>query len=296
MTLPRYAAQPAVHRGDAESAEVSPRPLPLGGAQRFKIRGIGIAALLLWTAAVDAATTYRVTITTKDMFHRPPEVQRIIADSENRRLTFEQQYEPFAFDVLLSTDGGKSVTALNTPMRTWFDGAPHPPNPTKRLPGVAGVEIKDAKVTVEEEPTDDTMAGFPTRKFVIRASYKSVENYAGTKMTRIHAITTLLWSTGKLDRSLAFPTPTFATGIASLDAELLQKQELISAFPLRRVTSVSRAYEGGAPSVEITTLEVDDIRTVSSPPSSAFAKPDGYVHQDPIINGANPIINGPGKM
>jgi hypothetical protein len=96
-------------------------------------------------------------------------------------------------------------------------------------------------------------------------------------------MTTLVWTTDKLDRPLAFPIPTITTGVESLDAELRPKLVMILGFPLRRVTTMSRAYEGGAPAVEITRVEIDDIRTVPSPLASAFAKPAGYVHQAPVI-------------
>jgi hypothetical protein len=71
--------------------------------------------------------------------------------------------------------------------------------------------------------------------------------------------------------------------VESLDAELHSKAESIIGFPLRRLTTVSRAYEGGEAVVEILKMEVDDIRTVPSLPPEMFVKPDGYVNQAPII-------------
>jgi len=247
-------------------------------------RRFGVVALLLCLSThVLAATSYRVTITTKGRLKRVPIVQRVIADGDRRRLTVEQQDEVFTFDVLLSTDGGKTVTALNTPLRTWFDEAPLQAEKPARIPGLAEIKIQDAKTSVIEEPTDVTIAGFVTRKFVVRASYTSLEKYGDTKVKRLHAMTTLLWTTDKLDPSLAFPIRSITFGVEPLDAELRQKQAVISGFPLRRVTTISRAYEGGEPSVEITTYEVDDIRTVPSPAASEFVRPNGYANQEPII-------------
>src|SRR5258706_6218123 len=207
-----------------------------------------------------------------------PVVQRVIAEGDSRRLTVEQQDEVFEYDVLLSTDGGKTVTALNTSLRTWFDGANLSASRPARTPGLSEIKIKDAKNSVTEEPTDTTIAGFVTRKFVVRASYTSQEKYGDTKVNRVHEMTTLLWTTDKLDQVLAFPIRAITMDVEPLDAELRQKQTVISGFPLRQLTTISRAYEGGAPSVEITTFEVDDIRTVPAPPAHAFAKPASYVH------------------
>jgi hypothetical protein len=231
-----------------------------------------------------------MTITRTDRFKRPPAVQRIIIDGEKRRLTVEHPEEPFAYDVLLSTDGSRTVTALNTILRTWFDADKSPASATQQpsgtgLPPWVTLEIKDAKISVTEKPADETIVGFPVHKFVIRAGYTTREDFGGTKLNRVHTMTILLWTTDKIDRSLAFHIPAFATGVESLDADPRLKSAVISGFPLRRVTTVSRAYEGGEPVVEMTTIEIDNIRTVPPPPASTFAKPAGYVNQEPVIGG-----------
>lgn len=254
------------------------------------MRRSGIAVFVLCAATtVQAATTYRMTITRTDRFKRPPAVQRIIIDGEKRLLTVEHPEEPFTCDVLLSTDGGRSVTALNTSLRTWFDADKSPASATQfpgtGLPPWVTPEIKDAKISVTEEPAHETIAGFPVRKFVIRAGYITREDFGGTKLNRVHTMTMLLWTTDKLDRSLAFHIPAFATGADPLDADPRLKSAVTSGFPLRCVTTVSRAYEGGEPVVEMTKVEVDDIRTVASPPASAFVKPSGYANQEPVIGG-----------
>lgn len=245
------------------------------------------AVLLLATAALQAATTYRITTTIKDRLTRIPRVERVIADGDNRRLTVEKQDEPFTHDVLLSTDGGKTVIALNTPLQTWFDFAILPPS-TSTLKPRKGAEVKDVKATVSEESGNEPILGFPIRKFVIRATFTAQEDYGGTKVKRENAMTTLLWTTDKIDGALTFPVPVFVTGVSPIDAEVRQKTAIISGFPLREVTTYSQAYEGGAPTVEIITSEVDDIRTVPSPPATQFAKPAGYINQPPILNGAAP--------
>lgn len=241
-------------------------------------------ALLLVFAVTNgqAATTYRTTITTRDRFQQPPVVERITVDGENRLLLVEHQYEPFTSDVLLSSDGGRTVTALNTLLHTWYE-LQKPAATATGLPPSIPVEIKDAKTSVTEEPADETIAGFSVRKFVIRVSYTSREDYGGTKVNRLCTMTTLVWTTDKLDRSLAFPIPVITTGIESLDAELRAKSAVIPGFPLRSVRTVSRAYEGGAPEVEMARVEVDDIRTIPPPRASVFVKPAGYVHQAPVI-------------
>lgn len=248
------------------------------------------AVLLIATTALQAAATYRVTTTIKDRLKRTPRVERVIADGDNRRLTVEHQDEPFTHDVLLSTDGGKTVIALNTPLQTWFDFAVlHAPSMLKPRKGAA---IRDVKVTVSEESGNEPILGFPVRKFIVHTSFMAVEDYSGTKVRRENAVTRLLWTTDKIESTLAFPTKVFATGVESIDGELRQKTAaVISGFPLREVTTFSQAYEGGAPTVEIITTEVDDIRTVPSLPATQFVKPAGYINQPPIISGAPVVIS-----
>jgi hypothetical protein len=247
-----------------------------------------LAAVLLTATSLQAATSYRVTTTIKDRLKRTPRVERVIADGDNRRLTVEHQDEPFTHDVLLSTDGGKTVIVLNTPLQTWFDFTLLPPS-TSSLKPRKGAAIKDVKVTVSEESGNEPILGFPIRKFVIRASFTAQEDYGGTKVKRENAMTTLLWTTDKIDAALAFPPPVFETGVSSIDAEVRQKAAaILSGFPLREVATYSQAYEGGAPTVETITSEVNDIRTVPSPPAAQFAKPAGYINQPPILNGAAP--------
>jgi hypothetical protein len=241
------------------------------------------ASLVCAAATVHAATTYRLTITRKDRFKIPPSIERVIVDAEKRRLTVENAEAPFTHDVLLSSDGGRTVTALNRPLKTWFDTTEmaKQKRPTGLGPQVKS-ETKDAKISITEEPADETIDGLPVRKFVIRAGYTTVEDFSGTKVKRIHGITTLLWATDKLDRSLAFQMPPLETGVESLDAELHAKTESIIGFPLRRLTTVSSAYDGGETVVEILKMDIDDIRTVPSPPPEMFVKPAGYTNQPPV--------------
>jgi hypothetical protein len=253
------------------------------------IRALTAAVLLIATTALQAATTYRVTTTVKDRLKRIPTVERVIADGQNRRLTVEQQDEPFTHDVLLSTDGGKTILALNTPLRTWFDFAVlHAPS---RLKPRRAAAIKNAAVTVREESGAEPISGFPVRTFVVRAAFTSEDDYGGTKVKRENAMTTMLWTTDKIDGALDFPPRTFVIGVDAIDAELRQKMAIISGFPLREVTTISQAYEGGAPTVETITTEVDDVRTVASPPAAQFAKPADYVNQPPIISGVPSVIS-----
>jgi hypothetical protein len=254
------------------------------------IRCFLAAVLLIATTALQAATTCRVTTTIKDRLKRTPQVERVIADGDNRRLTVEQQDEPFTHDVLLSTDGGKTIVALNTPLRTWYDFA-IPPRAAAYFKSRKGTVIKDVNVTVHEESGAEPISGFAVRTFVIRASFTAQEDYGGTKVKRENALTAMLWTTDKIDATLAFPPRPFLIGIDSIDAELRQKTAIIAGFPLRAMTTYSQAYEGGAPSVEIITTEVDEIRTVPSPPAAQFAKPAGYVNQPPIMSGAPSVIS-----
>ncbi len=240
--------------------------------------------LLLMAGSAQAAVTYRTTITTRIWVTRPPTVQRIVADGDRRRLIVEHQGEPFEYDVLLSADGGRSITALNTPLHTWY-ALSKPPATATRLPPSMRVEIRDAKTEVTEEGGAEPIAGYPVRKFVVHVSYTTRETFGGTSANRVHTMTALVWTTDKLDRALAFPPLTLTVGVESIDADLVRKTASVPGFPLRVIATVSRAYEGGPPVVEMKTKEVDDVRAIPAAPESLFVRPEGYVNQEPIIGG-----------
>ena len=75
---------------------------------------------------------------------------------------------------LLSTDGGKTVIALNTPLRTWFDFALLPASKIDLKP-LKGTAVKKPQESVREESGAEPISGFAVRTFVIRASFTSVK-------------------------------------------------------------------------------------------------------------------------
>lgn len=237
--------------------------------------------VILLASTGHAATTYRSTVTTRNRLKNPPLVQRVVADGDRRRLTVEHPEEPFSYDVLLSTDGGASVTALNSQIHTWYTFA----KPPAQMREFFHIEITGRKTDLAEEPGAQPIGAFPVRKFVVHGSYTTVENYGGTKVNRAHSLTAMIWTTDQLPRSLAFPRLTITMGEDSIDEELRQKVDTIPGFPIRVITTVARAYDGGQPTVEMRTEEVDEVATVSAPAASLFARPASYSNQEPIVGG-----------
>ena len=237
--------------------------------------------LILMACTAQAAMTYRTVVTTRNRFKSSPVVQRITADGNQRRLTVEHPEEPFSYDVLLSGDGGASVTALNSQLHTWYTLA----KPSVRLSPSIHIEIVGRTTELREESGAEPIGAFPVRKFVVQASYTSLEDYGGTKVNRVHTLTAMIWTTDKLARALAFPPLTITMGEDSIDADLRQKTATLPGFPIRVITTVARAYDGGQPTVEMKSEEVDEVATIPAPPASLFVRPANYINQEPIIGG-----------
>jgi len=244
--------------------------------------------LFLVATSAQSAMTYRRTTTTRNGFHRPPVIEHITASGSNRRLVVENPFEPFTYDVLLSGDGGKTVTALNTKLQTWYTLTDASPKARPAaIPGIQ-IEFTDIKANLVEEAGAEPINGFTVRKFVVHGSFTSAESYGGTKVKRIHTVTAIIWTTDKLEGSLGFPLLSITVG-EKLDAELRQKIGAITGFPLRKIVTIARAYEGGQPTVEMISEEVDDVATIAAPPASLFMRPANYANQEPVIGGFSKI-------
>lgn len=244
--------------------------------------------VILLASTATAATTYRTTKSIRRRLKTSAVVQRVTADGDQRRLVTENPEEPFAYDVLLSDDGGASVTALNSHLHTWYVMKSPSTTSTSSSPFVQ-TEITDRTTEVMEESGSEPIGGYPVRKFVIRASYTSRESYGGTIVKRSHTLTGMIWSTDRLSRQLAFPPTTITMGERSMDAAIREKIATIPGFPLRVTTTVARAYDGGEPIVEMRSEEVDQVATIPAPTKSLFVRPASYVNQEPLIG-------GPGKQ
>jgi hypothetical protein len=237
---------------------------------------------LLLAARVEAATQYHMVIEQTGNPLVPPRREvTVLADGANwcERVDGVTQR--------LSNDGGKTVIVLDHQLKTWwvqknvFLRTLEPHSPTSK--------VRDLVVRASDQPADDTFAGVAARrKYTIQATYTLIETYSGTVVTAKQSITVSMWTSDALTGSMLVPPIHLASGRESLDAALAPKIAAVPGFPLKTLFVATRAYEGGAPQVEMITATVDAIRTVDAPPH-AFDRPRDYINQEPVV-GAPGVI------
>ncbi len=236
------------------------------------MRFLTVAIIAAIALPLCAATRYAIDIETSgDVLQPRHRHATVLVDGANRRIDVEQPSAPFTYDVLLSSDGGATFTALNTARKTWFQ-----PNVVAivRHPRIAGGgEATDIRVTTSQEPDS---------KSVIRVSYTTHERYGSTKVDVLHSETILIWTTAAVDPALAVRVISLITGIAGVDAQLAPAITRIAGFPLKTTISATRAYVGGRPQTITVTAIVSDIRDADAP-ALAFERPAGFVHEEPFV-------------
>jgi hypothetical protein len=230
--------------------------------------------------ALTNATSYRITITPAKA---AAVVAHITAAGANKRVAVDRAAdEPYAFDVLLLD--GSTTTALNTSLRTWYEGEPQlmaRPRLYKPLPGMKA-EVRDVKVNVDEEPDDELLAGHKIHKFVARINYVLRGKINGDRVDASYGTTLLIWTTSEIDETLSVPAMPLTTGVSEVDALLTPKLAVVHGFTLKTVVSATRTFAGGAPQTEVLTMTADNFSTTSAD-AALFQRPAGYVNQKPLI-------------
>jgi len=243
-------------------------------------------ALLLLALPLSAATRYTVDVETTGDVLQPHLRATVLAEGKQRRVDVVRESRPFAYDVLLSDDGGTTFVALNTALQTWYQIGMTPlqyrPRIYKAAPGVTA-KARDVEVTVSDEPSEP-IAGFATHKYVVKISFK----LRSPQVDQLFGATILLWTTGAVDAALAIRAIDLSTGIPDVDDLLAPAFANVPGFPLKIVLSATRVYTGGRPQTFTATATVSDIRTVAARPH-AFERPAAYVYQEPIVSGATVI-------
>jgi hypothetical protein len=188
-----------------------------------------------------------------------------------------------------STDGGKTVTVLNQKLSTYFRSKPDPKSPSSGLYDVPFVGMdKKSKVSVKdvvltEEPTDERIAGYETKKYVLTFAHDVQYTVEGEKLRVLFRSTVLLWTTEAIELSVVpMDLREIRTGHDAVDPAVKEALSGVKGFPLKRQMSVTRRYEGGQVMVDAMTTTFDDFKTVALPPE-ALAVPSGYRYEEPVM-------------
>ena len=186
---------------------------------------------------------------------------------------------------VLSTDGGKTLNIYDSSAKTYFvvnlsdltnmggllnDGG-----------GMFKLSFNNPKVNVTDLGDGGSVAGYPTKRSKLDASYDIAVNAMGTTMTTHMTMSTESWTTDKLSGEYAnfLQEKNLRTGNAELDKLITAQSGAIAGrFPLKQVTTV-KVSQGGNDMSSTTTSIVSNVE-MKTVPSSAFTAPTGYTKID----------------
>ena len=210
----------------------------------------------------------------------------VAADGSNFRMTIDHG-DPYFFRsgaVVLSRDGGKTVTVFDPASKTYYE------MPIEQLTaGIAalqsgsGITITFANPTssVTDGGAGEAIEGLPTQKTRIDGSIVMTMDAMGQKINTRISMQSENWTTDKLSAAAmnVFQQRALRTGIDALD-KLFESQaaSLKGRFPLKQVTTVTMTQNGHAMTAT-TVATVTNIKQKALD-AAAFAAPAGYTKTD----------------
>lgn len=251
------------------------------------MRSVLLAFALLLAGTAAAATQFRYVVESTGDALNPKHSGIVRVDGLSYRIDSEGD---LMANASFSTDGGKTVIALNERLSTYYRlkggrskgmSTGHYSVPFLDENSKDVVAVKN--VSMEEEPSEERIAGFPARKYVLKFAH-DVKLKIGAETIRVmfHS-TILLWTTDEIKLAVVpMDLRNVRTGFAAVDQPVAAALSAVKGFPLKRILSVSRRYEGGAVMVDLVTTTFDDFETVDLP-AEALAVPPGYRYQEPVI-------------
>lgn len=214
---------------------------------------------------------------------------KVLADGERYRVQLDEPGDPsFPYDVLLSTDGGRTETGLFPERRTYYGVKTGWQGFESSIFGLTrlleGRTLKNIQIAVLEDPEPETIAGLSARRKEIRLSYDLQATLLQEKLQARITLEAVYWLAETPGRSV--PTllrPRIATGLEDLDKLLREPLSRLQGLPVRQRITV--ASEGKDLPRRVATYTVD-LSTVESapPPAGAFEIPKGFRFEEPEIS------------
>ena len=254
------------------------------------MRRTSLFLVLLLANTISAATQFKFVIESTGDPLNPRSAGTVRVEGASYRVDGEGE-NPIA-SASFSTDGGKTVTSLNQQLSTYFRSKFLPSGAqalTSTLYAVPFLEssqkpvITVKNVLLQEEPTDEVIAGYPTKKYVLTFDHDVRATLQGEKLRVIFRTTALIWTAEKMELAVApIDLRQILTGQSAVDPAVREALSGVKGFPLKRRMAVSRRYEGGAVMTDVVTTTFDEFKTVNLPPE-ALTVPTGYRYQEPVI-------------
>lgn len=245
--------------------------------------------LLLAAAPAFAGETYTFHLQSQGDAMEISRKGRVQVDGERYRVQLDEPGDPsFPYDVLLSTDGGRTETGLFPDRRTYYGVKEGWKGFESSIFGLAGMlerrTLKNIQVAVIEDPEPEVIAGLSARRKEIRLSYDIQASLLQEKLQGRITMEAVYWLAEAPGRSV--PTllrPQIKTGLEDLDKLLREPLSRLQGLPVRQRITVTS--EGKDLPRRVATYTVD-LSTVESapPPAGAFEIPKGFRFEEPEIS------------
>jgi hypothetical protein len=245
-----------------------------------------LAAGSLWLAASAAAGVVYDVVTTMERPRSTEKVTgRIWVEGDSYRAELERDGSK---TVVISRDADRTATLLDPAKQTW----------SNRSRAGAGADVRSAALFVWPAPNakvkgrpkvthrlgeSTTIAEETAVEHVIEASFR-VESVLDKSPLRgaLH-LTARIWTTEALPE-LPMKHRGLRTGYESVDRELEKAERNVHGMVLRHELEVTRAFEGGPPSVEKTTTVISHLQRTTLT-DVTFTVPETFTYAGPKTPG-----------
>jgi len=249
-------------------------------------RLLSLVALMFLAPSAFAGLTYKTESSTTGL-RNATIVGTVAVDGSRMRMDVAKGDNMMFKDnsVVLSTDGGKTMSVFDPSTKNYYDiqldqvlG-----NATSMLGSLGDmvkVSFDNPLVSLRDAGDGGTIEGFPTRKYVLNASYDMNMSVMGQKMTSHLTMNTESWTTDQLTSEMSsfLQMRGLRTGVESLDKLIETQSNGLHGFPLKQLSTI-HVSQGTQDMVMTTTASVTNIekKTIDA---SQFAMPTGYTKVD----------------
>lgn len=248
--------------------------------------------IALFTAQLFAGVTYEFkTVTTgkgaTDMSGKAA------VDGTSMRMEFVKGDKIIIPDgsVVISTDGGKNLTVLDTKKKTYYElpleGMMNSMSSMmKGMGGMMQMSISNESVDVQQQGAGEDIEGYPTRKYTVTTSYDMSMKIMGMKNNQTIKQVSEVWATEKLpvEYMTFVQQKGFKTGMDDLDRLIAKQSAAMKGFPLKNVMTTTTTAANGKSQTTTTTMTISNIKDAKVS-GDQFEIPSGYKETDSPLAG-----------
>jgi hypothetical protein len=241
---------------------------------------------LLLAPSAFAGLTYKAQSTTTGV-RNITIVGTVAIDGSHMRMDVTQGDKMLFNDnaVVLSNDGGKTMSVFDPATKTYFDlqlqdALGNTSSMLKSFGDMVKINFDNPHVTVHDAGEGGTVEGFPTHKYVLDASYDMNIDAMGQKMTTHLAMNTETWATEQLSGEMSsfLQMRGLRTGIESVDKLIEAQSTSVRGFPLKQVSTMHISQTGNDMTMTTTSTVTDVVK--KNIEASSFVPPAGYTKTD----------------